>query len=78
MMSPIEAALFEWCHGLRYLALEYWNWRFWVPAAHNVGIALMSSADSVLPSMAVEIEDFPAVLENLAGTMRLDVRWVGL
>ena len=78
MMYPVEAALSEYCHGSRYLALEYWNWRFPVPAAHSFGVgccvALISSAHSVLPSMAVEIEDFLAVLGILAGTMMLDGR----
>ena len=82
MMYPVEAALSEWCHGLCYLALEPWNWRLWVPAAHSFGVgssvALSSSADTVFPSLAVQIEDFPAVLGILAETMRLDARWVGL
>ena len=41
-------------------------------------VALISLADSVLLSMAVEIEDLPAGLEISAGTMMLDRRWVGL
>lgn len=82
MMYPVEAALSEWCHGSCYLALKPWSWRFPVPAGHSFGVrscvALISWADSVLPSMAVEIEDCLAVLIMLAGTMMLDGRRVGL
>ena len=60
------------------VALESWNWRFLVPAGHIVGVVCrvvpMSSVDSVLSSVSVEIEEFLSVSRMLAGTMMLDER----
>ena len=82
MKYPVEAALSQWYLWYHYLALKSQNSRFPVLAAHSFAVggcvALISLADSVLLSMAVEIEDLPAGLGILTGSMMLDRKWVAL